>query len=326
MKSKNSNLRRLQICMFFINAFLIFILVIFKHSTNKRISSYEREKHHVLNLAESIRKDRKNFISSRFQKRQKHYENTCKRLGLKKKFRPKNVFLTALDNQAVGCFPQKSASSSWFGVFRTLRNFTPDASDPDIWTQTTKMSKFTSEQELQTIFLPETIKIITVRDPLSRLYSGWQEHMRLVNGSPIGQQWRLLGLTEKDYDLKTQHSCSWKDFVHKMVDAMEDKKLINGHHEPLSKRCPVCSISYNYIAKVETMLDDSSFILHDLMKTDLTLGLQNSRVISNKNMSCEKYLEHYCQFSDTEIQKLENYYRLDYALFAYKKFSRKKCC
>ena len=184
-----------------------------------------------------------------------------------------------------------------------------------------------------------TLKIITVRHPLTRFFSSWNDHMAIRDGKKIGEQWKYLGITEKDHETisekitKDLHSISWQNFVNRMIWVKQSQGdhgiKIDEHHLPINEICQVCNlIEYDYIIKLETMEDDINFILEkefselvDEFKISLTHVYHHSS-------SWDPYsnLKYYCKLSDSMIREIERYFEEDFKIFGYEKFDRKENC
>merc|ERR1712038_2159153 len=74
----------------------------------------------------------------------------------------------------------------------------------------------------------------------------------------IGQQWKHWKVKPEQYDLKTNHTLSWTDFVNRFVLSIDKNSYIDMHHKPVSHLCPVC-VDYDYIVRTETLTAEMSY-------------------------------------------------------------------
>ena len=208
-----------------------------------------------------------------------------------------------------------------------------------LWTIMAGKNKFKSLDRKLDVFSGRTessfTRFLTVRHPLTRLYSGWNEHLELKpngkGGMKVrGQQAKLFGILKKDWT-KT-HACTFPKFIELMLQSIVKSELkgrlkpsnIDGHHRPISDSCMVCQMQYEFIMKQETMDEDSNYFLKNILK-DSKIELEKQKV---RNGSPDPYshLKKYCDIDDTAVKAIERYYKLDFELFGYDKFVRDDVC
>ena len=157
-------------------------------------------------------------------------------------------------------------------------------------------------------------RFIVSRHPLSRLYSGWENRLK-INDPPLTQAkfWNLIKADEDD----TGHAISWPRFVGKFIQG----EKIDVHHTPITHMCPVC-MPYEYHFKTETLDDDISFFTEKVVGKSFKKSVKAN---SGKENSDPSHFKKFCQFSDAVMEKIEDYYRYDYLLFSYDKFNKSIC-
>ena len=270
----------------------------------------------------------KEFIKNRFLERNSNYDIAC--LNRRK---PKQIdkylgyFLTSQKYKLFSCLAMKTGSSSWFYAIWDLDNPNEEPPKPRFWSIMAGRKKFLNNKQKLQVSKKRSesyfLRFMTTRHPLSRLYSGWNEHMRVKDGKPVGGQWRLFGLTDKSKWSDT-HVCTWEKFIELFTSG---KYRINDHHASVSKLCYGCDINWEYIIKQETMDEDNEFLLRTIGAPDgLHVGYQNSMGGDDKKRDPYAYLKNYCQFDDETIKKVEDYYSEDLLLYSYDKFNRSEIC
>lgn len=296
------------------------------------------------------------IILQRFINRHKSFKNACQKSPSKLN-RPKNIWelpshlLTLKRSNFATCLPMKTGSSSMFRFIWDVEHFTKelditenrpiiDGVKPDeanygslFYRLVSKRPKFTSNIEMEELLFTKShiskhfVKAITVRHPLVRFYSSWNDHMSIRNGAPIGEQYKYFGILPNGADGKSwdgDHSMTWPAFVSRILEASSTGSniKIDGHHKPISDLCLDCLIDYNYVIKQETMNEDVDFISRNILNTEVKL----KKLYSFNDKSSDELLSVYCQFNDRVIGEIENYFVRDFMLFDYDRFDRSKSC
>jgi len=105
---------------------------------------------------------------------------------------------------------------------------------------------------------------------------------------------------------------TFKEFVRFLTDP-RTKRPFNQHWMPYHKLCSPCYIHYDFIGHVETLRQDSKYILNKI-------GLQNVelfRVNKSKVKASSIVAKEMATLSPDEIKKLTDIYRFDFLLFGY---------
>ena len=114
--------------------------------------------------------------------------------------------------------------------------------------------------------LKEAISFVVVRDPYTKLFSGYAD--KLYN--PNFMFWRLLGqkvqnLTRNRHSLQADNFCghdvTFSEFLKYIIYAYENKLHVNRHFVTLHEQCDPCDIEFDYILKLETFKNDSMYLL-----------------------------------------------------------------
>lgn len=264
-------------------------------------------------------------LTARFASRNTNYDIAC--LNTKKRAPTgyAGYYLTSQKYNLFSCLAMKTGSSSWFYTIWELQNPGKPPAKTGFWSVMAGQKKFVNNQQKSQVKKPRGessfTRFMTTRHPLTRLYSGWNEHMRVVDGKPVGAQWRNFKLLDKAEWGET-HVCTWEKFVELFATG---EYVINEHHYPVSKLCGGCDISWDFIVKQETMDEDNEFILK-VVKAPETVHVGNKNQIGFVKKDPFSYLVNYCQFSDGVIDKIQQYYSQDFLFYSYDKFSREQVC
>ena len=123
---------------------------------------------------------------------------------------------------------------------------------------------------------PEKKNVVFVRDPYTRLYSGWLDKFYSTNpfwgfGKHIIAKQRS---NATNHNLACGHDVQFSEFVTFFAREVNDKRCgVDGHFYPSYRHCLPCDLPYNFIGKYETLKED---ILFFLAKTNLTHIVQVS--------------------------------------------------
>ena len=101
----------------------------------------------------------------------------------------------------------------------------------------------------------------------------------------------------------------------------KDPSEIDGHWRPQVAICPFCGMRYNVYGRLETILEDTAYILMKSNLTDLLeIGKANGSPV-NKTISREQRSNKFwMDVNSTMIQQLYQIYEMDFKLFGYNMF------
>lgn len=123
-------------------------------------------------------------------------------------------------------------------------------------------------------FSKAAFSVLFVRDPYSRLFSGYIDkflypnpHYWNVYGRKIISKYRKNASLES---LQCGHDVTFAEFVEYVVDTYEYKpRLLEDHFSPIHQHCRPCEIDYKIIGKMETFNDDVNYVFNKLEDDDL---------------------------------------------------------
>ncbi|KAL4221445.1 hypothetical protein ACF0H5_019702 [Mactra antiquata] len=127
-------------------------------------------------------------------------------------------------------------------------------------------------------YLASGQSFIFVRDPYSRLYSGYEDKLFHVN---LGF-WQSLGLRivrervgTNSEDLMYGHDVTFPEFVKFILKQNDDNSSINVHFRPMHLLCDPCRFQYDFVGYLETFSQDANFLLTKWHKefNDFTLDI-----------------------------------------------------
>lgn len=158
----------------------------------------------------------------------------------------------------------------------------------------------------------KTNKILSfsfVRHPFERLVSAYKDKV-LSNKGEFFRGKILPSVANEWY----QNNHSFPSFVEFILNGYKNHKVFNVHWNPYSGNCNYCSIQFDVIGRMETFNEDVKYIF---LKNNLPINQATADKNSAKSkitISTEEYLK---QLSKKQIERLYQFYRMDFELFGY---------
>lgn len=165
-------------------------------------------------------------------------------------------------------------------------------------------------------------QILTVRNPLERIVSGYRDKMTRIIG-PYYQKVAQYVLQRYKFLRKNNFTTenpqkenfpSFEDFVNFLVDEETIPFQDDLHWESYFNLCNPCQHEYDIIIKLETLTEDSSYLRKVLSvdKTDFALIIPPS-----KNPDRYNFMGYYSSLSKNLLKKLCLKYKFDFEAFGY---------
>ena len=148
--------------------------------------------------------------------------------------------------------------------------------------------------------------VATYRNKFEEPYS---THFQKVYGQQILRTFRK-NLTEDEY--KSGVGVTFSEFVKFVIQ----RKAFDEHWSPMAMLCSPCYYKYDYLGKMETLLEDSAAILRNAGLNERFYFPQNTsdRYKSKASAIMQKY---FLNVSHLEIQQLHDIYKDDFLAFGY---------
>ncbi|XP_045602745.1 carbohydrate sulfotransferase 11 [Procambarus clarkii] len=216
-------------------------------------------------------------------------------------------------HRAMYCFIPKVACTNWklvwlkltgrYSTFARKDNTTPDIHvfvEKDVSEEPRKLSLLKRKLEVYSKFL-------VVRHPYERLLSAFRDKVATTLDTKF--QRKVLSHVQRQRPQATHGDIQWPEFVSYVVDGghKEDE-----HWATYTRLCHPCAIRYNFIAKYETLVEDSEEILRRIgAPKELHFPQFES---SDTADLLESYMRNLTQ---EQIQGLGRVYKEDFDLFQY---------
>lgn len=127
-------------------------------------------------------------------------------------------------------------------------------------------------------FMDKSLSFMFVREPYGRLFSGYVDKLF----SPNVGFWKLIGAFgisvlrkhASSVALKCGHDLTFSEFVKTVLYAEEHGLKRNGHFTPQYEHCDPCHYSYDVIGTLETLSQDTFYLLDRMGKPNLKKSLE----------------------------------------------------
>lgn len=155
-------------------------------------------------------------------------------------------------------------------------------------------------------------RFMFVRHPFERLASAFNDKAdRVSNPAVLRYLWApIIKKNRKINNYTADFRPTFREFVLYLIDT--PTKNYNEHWLPFWFRCAPCTVTYDFIGKMETFSRDKKYLYNKL-------GIGNifRDTWINRSNSSEKQKEYFSQITKVELLKLYQKYYEDFLLFGY---------
>ncbi|CAH1781340.1 unnamed protein product [Owenia fusiformis] len=206
--------------------------------------------------------------------RMKHLKDACAKLKLERKLKTYGHFYVDDEHKLLICPVAKIGCSFWKAVLLITSKRVVERNPLDM------LSGINSESFPQLNFDPPDVrkikldsytKVIFTRDPLSRLYSAYQD--KFVNFNEVYWGFGKMAVqlfrenaTEKS--LANGHDITFEEFLRLVVFNFETLGKVDSHWFTTEHACHPCDTDFDVIGRMETFDTDAKYVL-------CTSGMQN---------------------------------------------------
>lgn len=228
--------------------------------------------------------------------------------------------------QLLYCQIPKVASTTWRRIFIVLSGKV-DTRDPMTLSSNDVHHKYDQhlthlqefpDDEIQ-YRLNNYFKFVFVREPFERLLSAFKNkfqantnssiYFRTNFGTKIIEKYRQNPLT-----ITTGSNVTFEEFINYLTDPNKTIPM-NEHWERFHKLCHPCWIQYDFIGNLETLDEDSQYILE---KNSISEKVKVPNRLESKytNKKTNAYMhEYYSQIPKASLLKIYKMYYADFAIF-----------
>ncbi|XP_072017809.1 LOW QUALITY PROTEIN: carbohydrate sulfotransferase 13-like [Amphiura filiformis] len=269
------------------------------------------------------------------QRRRRTVENACEHYTPQRIMKDILSYILVSDAYNVlYCYIPKVACSNWKSAMLLLNG--KNGAHPHK-TFIPSLKTFSDEEVERR--LRDYTKFIIVRNPHERLLSAYIE--KFVKESsftlpvqrkfgPIIHRNNVKYLTKKYANatgnvkkrihlMKDASKVSFQEFIRYVGDPDPDNKLDNPHWREMYRLCSPCSIQYDFIGKLDTITEDSKFILSHIGATNLTSIVQAKPHHATNSSSAGKVQKAYEEVTEEDVLQFEKRFEKGMALFGYQR-------
>ncbi|KAL1122115.1 hypothetical protein AAG570_003521 [Ranatra chinensis] len=164
----------------------------------------------------------------------------------------------------------------------------------------------------------KSFKLLVVRHPFERLLSAYRDKLENTNlgfehgtkhfykkyGAKIVKKYRAAGKEP-----------TFKEFVRYLID-IDLLNYADDHWIPYYLFCTPCLVEYDFVAKVETLWRDQSYVINSTrLRGKIRPGWRHSTKNGHGNESIAAV--YFSQLTRSDVERLYQKYRLDFELFDY---------
>lgn len=257
-------------------------------------------------------------------------------------------FRWAVPERLLYCPVFKAASTTWLVNYLSLANSTSNPKSGNLHKKITDLFPPPGTNKLRKRIFDESTKFIVVRHPFERFVSAYRDKLAGFSRNPHYLETRKYIIKNYRKNRKSKSEIPTfreaVDFVLAELDKREsngkEKILIDGHFTPYSERCLPCAMKYDVIIKMESLEEDSNYLieqcgLQDRLKIShenpAPTGPETAQGTKNKskgvrkgkekakvvNSTGETALKYFRDIPTSKIRQLYQHYRHDFEIFGY---------
>ena len=220
-----------------------------------------------------------------FQERKEHLKKRCdiikKKTATERKPRYKLQKMNYIEDKNIFFCPiEKAASTFWQRVLyiasvasghqSTKLNDVFSVNPLQAYTNKNQ-HRFTKDDNVTDI-IKHSNSFIFVRDPFTRLFSGWLDKFFSPNPYYHKKVGRLIIRGERPQasqdSLRCGHDVTFQEYVSFISKAILNGENVDRHFLPSYSHCDVCSMDFKYIGKYENLAEEYIFMLQQLAIND----------------------------------------------------------
>ncbi|XP_042230116.1 carbohydrate sulfotransferase 11-like isoform X2 [Homarus americanus] len=216
-------------------------------------------------------------------------------------------------HQAIYCFVPKVASTTWKVVWAELTgrvSISKKQHETFSWLHSLFNNDIRKENRQKSDLkhkVSSYTKFLVVRHPFERLLSAYRDKILVPDNKSF--QKGVLSFVKRHRSNATINDIQWSDFVTYLI---EGGYRLNIHWMPYPKLTYLCTIDYDFIAKYETLVQDSNEILRRIGAPE-SLHFPGSQSSNTKSL-LDSYMK---MLTKEQIKRLYTIYKTDFTFFQY---------
>ena len=164
-------------------------------------------------------------------------------------------------------------------------------------------------------------KVIFVREPLERVLSAYRNKFLQKGGVYFQERFgrkiiKMFRENPSEKSLDRGHDVHFSEFVQYLLDPSTESKGFNEHWAPMSSLCYPCHIAYDFIGKYESLDDDVTLLLKEMLVHDEINFPERGDTYKNERTE-DTMMEHFKTVPPHFLNHLWKIYLNDYILFGY---------
>nr|XP_002127582.1 carbohydrate sulfotransferase 9-like [Ciona intestinalis] len=269
------------------------------------------------------------MMAQRMRDRRELLQAKCKKMGLDTESAKPVKFVLAKKYKFAYCFIPKTGCTNWKKVIMLLNGYAKSQKELDAIDHDRLHGIVAKKYLTLNVGVPPAIKdymkFVVVRDPYERLVSAYRNKIAKQDNLEKPQYYKISYAIRQKYgsnytsDKTKRKEATFEEFVDYLIDGNNSDKfsVIENHWSNYNRVCSMCTIHYDVIAHMETIEEDSRYMLM-LLKApkhvQLPKGYNNT---GSSVINVDSVNQYYRDLSPDKMFKLYETYVGDFQMFGY---------
>ncbi|XP_033746277.1 uncharacterized protein LOC117331580 [Pecten maximus] len=211
------------------------------------------------------------------------------------------------------CFLLKAGYTFWGLLFRIVRGDfnTTSPFDPAIfYRRGTPIASLGSLSHMQqALFFNNSFSFMLTRDPYSRLFSGYTDKLFMPN-----QHWYSVAPKITQVARHRHQKCAsdiqFKEFIKYIIYSEEHRQPRDLHYHFAFDFCDPCQYKYDFIGKLETIKQDTMYLLDKMNQTKVIENLEKDLRGQYINFTIKERIDHLFSSQKKILTCKENFFQV----------------
>ncbi|CAK8691194.1 unnamed protein product [Clavelina lepadiformis] len=254
-------------------------------------------------------------MEERMSRRRMHIKKICKAKGYSDEvslIRNRVIYLQSF--KVLFCQNPKTGITNWKMLLNKLANY-----EQDLEVSQQKLFQFDRPTIFYLLSKPDVLKLTVVREPFERILSAYRSKIY------VAEPWKkpFINYIHRSFGTDSPGPTTFSDFVSYLVNEDPSEPEIKGilerlnfnyHWKKYHELCQPCAIDYDVIAHLETIEEDSRYLLQ-LIGAPPNITLEGAYQSTPEHHNMKSYFN--SVLPRENLERLYRKFESDYLLFNY---------